>query len=125
MVRGPDSAQWLADQEKGLFAVRDGVAHPLSIPGLESKLVFQLFTDRTRAIWVGYFEGGISVVDGNSLRTYGLRDGLAQGTVQAIAQDRSGAVWVGTRLGLSRFEKLAAGPPGAWSTESPRKACAA
>src|SRR5512141_2565836 len=32
------------------------------------------------------------------------RDGLPQGTVQAIAQTRDGYLWVGTRDGLARFD---------------------
>jgi signal transduction histidine kinase len=100
----------LVDQKAGLFAVRGGVAHRPAIVGLASKPIFQIFTDRERAVWLGYFEGGLAVVDGKAVRTYSPQDGMAEGTVQAIAQDQAGAVWVGTRHGLSRFQD------GQWTT---------
>lgn len=39
-----------------------------------------------------------------SVATYGERDGLPQGTVHAIAFDRSGYLWVGTQDGAARFD---------------------
>ena len=35
------------------------------------------------------------------------RDGLPQGTVQAITQTRDGYLWIGTRDGLARFDGVA------------------
>ncbi len=39
-----------------------------------------------------------------SLRTWGLDEGLPQSTVNALAQDGHGYLWVGTRAGLVRFD---------------------
>lgn len=37
-------------------------------------------------------------------RNYDVENGLSHGRVRAIAQDRSGYVWIGTRDGLNRFD---------------------
>jgi ligand-binding sensor domain-containing protein/two-component sensor histidine kinase len=92
-----------ADARKGLFSIRHGRAEKLSIAGLEKKDVYQLLTARNGVLWIGYYQGGISAVRGNSAQFYGVDDGLPGGPVQAIYEDRDGTLWVGTRDGLSRF----------------------
>ena len=37
-------------------------------------------------------------------RRYGIADGLPSTSVYAVAQDRSGAIWLGTKGGLARFD---------------------
>ncbi|HSX59381.1 MAG TPA: two-component regulator propeller domain-containing protein [Tahibacter sp.] len=37
-------------------------------------------------------------------RNYDVEDGLSHGRVSALAQDRSGYLWIGTRDGLNRFD---------------------
>ena len=37
-------------------------------------------------------------------RSYGVRDGLPSSNVYAVAQDRSGAIWFGTKGGIARFD---------------------
>lgn len=38
------------------------------------------------------------------VQRFTVEDGLAQNQVQAVAQDRRGFMWVGTRRGLQRFD---------------------
>lgn len=100
----------LADGTKGLFSLREGVVNSLSVPGSEKKNVYQLLAARSGVLWVGYYQGGITAVAGDSARFYDTAQGLAQGAVQAIYEDRGGTIWVGTGKGLSRFRS------GRWTT---------
>jgi signal transduction histidine kinase len=100
----------LADSIRGLFTVQDGVARPLVVPGLQTEGVYQLQLDRSGVQWIGYFQGGIAAVTGNSCRLYTTMDGLAGGPISAIYQDAAGDIWVGTGTGLSRFRN------GSWTT---------
>ena len=70
-----------------------------------------------KLVWVGYREGGISAIRDNAVvKTHNSRpDGLADGIVQDIAEDRSGTLWVGTAAGLSRFRN------GVWTTWRPKQ----
>ena len=43
-------------------------------------------------------------VDNIHFRSYGTQQGLSQSTSRAIAQDRSGFIWIGTQDGLNRFD---------------------
>lgn len=45
-------------------------------------------------------------------RSYGLLEGLPSSKVQAVAQDRHGFIWVGTSVGLSRFDGVEFVTPG-------------
>src|SRR5262249_42325516 len=111
LVKGPDGAFWAGTESAGLYVNRDRVAHPLAIAGQQNdKNIYRLHLDRDQVLWAGYFQGGISSIRGNKVKTYGEKDGVAPGAVTALAQDRSGAIWVGTNGGLSRFRN------GAWTT---------
>ena len=99
----PGGTIWLADIRNRLFAIRDGVAQALSIPGAENKRIFRLQVDRHGRLWVGFYQGGVVSLKGGSAKLYGAQDGLTGGQVQAIYEDRTGAIWVGTGAGLSRF----------------------
>jgi signal transduction histidine kinase/ligand-binding sensor domain-containing protein len=112
-ITGDDNGViWLADSRRGLLAVRHGAAQTVTVPGLQTKDIYQLQLDRSGVLWIGYYQGGITAIKGSSATTYNARDGLAGGPVQAIEQDRSGAIWVGTGGGLSRFRN------GVWTTWS-------
>jgi ligand-binding sensor domain-containing protein len=58
------------------------------------------------AMWVGFSlseSAGVSRVAGGILRSYGKKDGLAVGTVNALVEDRDGVMWAGTNTGLFRL----------------------
>lgn len=103
---------WLADAERGLAAVRNNTIVPAHFPGIDDQGIHQLAIDRAGNLWVGYVQAGVAVIGGGTCRRYRSADGLAPGCVQAVFEDRTGAVWVGTTRGMSRFRK------GVWTTWS-------
>ena len=94
---------WLADSSRGLFAVRGGVAHPVTLPAGESADIYGLLVARNGDVWLGHYRGGVTVLCDGSARHYDTRDGLGKGPVRAIYEDRDGTIWVGAGDGLSRF----------------------
>jgi len=103
-IGGDDSGVvWLADSKLGVFAVRGGIARPVSLPAADSSDIVSLLASRNGEIWLGHQGGGITVVGKNATRHYDARDGLAGGLVRTLYQDRDGKMWAGTGGGLSRF----------------------
>ncbi len=54
-------------------------------------------------LWIGYEEGGASLLQDGKLVTYSGAEGLSQGAVRAFAKDKSGTVWAATQYGLVRL----------------------
>ena len=107
-----DGTLWLADADRGLASVRGNTIVPRHFPGVDDHGIHQLAIDRAGNLWIGYVAGGVAVIGGSTARRYRAADGLAPGCVQALFEDRSGAVWVGTTRGMSRFRQ------GVWTTWS-------
>lgn len=79
---------------------------------LPSRFIRVLRATRDGSIWVGFSpnigyatEGPAYVarLQNGRATVYSERDGLGLGTVRAIVEDGSGAIWVGTQLGLFQF----------------------
>ncbi len=52
----------------------------------------------------GVMAAAVPGVERVHFRTFGPAQGLSQATARAMAQDRSGFIWIGTQDGLSRFD---------------------
>jgi ligand-binding sensor domain-containing protein len=55
-------------------------------------------------LWIGFYSGAVSLLRHGTVQTYTTRDGLPDGHVLCLAQDREGTIWAGTSGGLARFE---------------------
>jgi signal transduction histidine kinase/ligand-binding sensor domain-containing protein len=102
LASDPSGAVWLADGQLGLFAVRNRVAHPVTVPGLDTGDIVALSV-APGEVWLGHQHGGITVLCKDSTKHYDGHDGLGNGPVRALYEDRHGTVWAGTGDGLSRF----------------------
>jgi ligand-binding sensor domain-containing protein/signal transduction histidine kinase len=73
-------------------------------PRLPGRSVPAMVSSPDGSLWVGYgASGGVSRIHGGTLVSYTERDGVPQGPITALLQDRSGAVWAAARGGLARF----------------------
>ncbi|RPI77908.1 MAG: response regulator, partial [Desulfobacteraceae bacterium] len=78
---------------------------------LSSDLVTAIYEDRSGALWIGTFAGGLNKFEkatGRFTRYQSSPDqpGYLSGEdVRAILEDRSGTLWVGTNAGLNKFDK--------------------
>ena len=55
------------------------------------------------ALWLGYFEGGITCIENGHVENFGQSEGFPSGTVFSIVQDEDGIIWAATSNGLARF----------------------
>lgn len=70
---------------------------------LSSPSVMAVIETRERALWVGTYDGGVGLREGERWRTLGEADGLPSMQVRALLETRNGAVWVGTTRGAVRY----------------------
>ena len=74
-------------------------------PRYNRKLVWAIFADRAGNLWFGTDGDGVRRYDGESFKTYTVKDGLAADNVRCILQDRGGNIWFGTwGGGVIRFD---------------------
>lgn len=67
--------------------------------------VFSVLVDpKGRGVWFGTWGGGVSLFDGTTWRSFGVKDGLAGNIVYSMAADRDGTLWFGTNHGVSHWD---------------------
>src|SRR5438132_9687097 len=71
-----------------------------ALPSYRSRV---LHADAAGRMWLGFENGEVVVFDGDSSRLYSTKNGLGNGKVLVIADDREGHVLIGGEGGLSRF----------------------
>lgn len=59
---------------------------------------------RDGALWIGYFQAGISRFAQGRLHSYGREQGVPVGVVPHFSQDRGGPLWAAINGGLRRFD---------------------
>src|SRR5713226_10116551 len=81
---------------------------PSAVPG--GPAILSLHQDRRGRFWVGTYKGGLGRFDPvhGTFAVYkhgpGDLKSLANDEVWAIAEDQTGALWLGTNAGLDRFD---------------------
>jgi ligand-binding sensor domain-containing protein/two-component sensor histidine kinase len=62
-----------------------------------------LLVDRKGTLWLGTISAGLARYQNGNLTYLRKQDGLAEDVVVALAEDKEGSLWVGTRGGLSQL----------------------
>lgn len=94
---------WRSQFEEQFHSILAGAQEP---PGYVRVIRF----DRAGRLWIGAREGGVALFDPKNGHLVRLRHRVADpgslrdDSVFALLEDRSGAVWVGTRTGLDRLD---------------------
>jgi signal transduction histidine kinase/ligand-binding sensor domain-containing protein len=106
LAQTTDGYLWIGT-EGGLYRF-DGVRferfQPLKGQGLLSEVITALLAQPDGGLWVGYLEGGATLLKDGRLRHFSENDGLGPRVVSMLARDPTGAIWAATALGLKRFE---------------------
>ena len=102
MTTDRDGLPWLCSGAQGVDRFVEGELVRVEA-GLPQRPCSTVYTDRASRVWVGFTTGGVAVLEGSTWRAYSERDGIAAGRVNAVRQDRTGAIWISTASGLTRL----------------------
>ena len=93
---------WIAALGRPLQRFRKGRAESFlsRIPSIGPHVVVE---DASGAVWIGSRHDGLLRLQDGVVERIAMPDGLISNTVQALAFDRSGALWIGTPRGLCRL----------------------
>lgn len=82
-----------------IHAFSAGILQPLGVHS-----IFCLTVDRDGTLWAGTEGGGLLHLRGDDVTVFSNAEGLTDGFVRAVFQDKRGTVWVGTDNGLFRMQ---------------------
>ena len=102
----PDGYLWIGTS--GGLARFDGVRFAIfdrtNTPALTDDSILALRLGHDGALWIGTEGGGLVRYQSGRFQNYSAADGLTNGFVRSIHQDRAGTIWVGTYRGFFRME---------------------
>ena len=107
-IDGGGNEVWVGRQRGGLTRIRRTGEKLVTQTftekdGLAQDSVYAVHTTLDRKIWAGTVSGGISILDGSGFRTFNNQNGPSSNTINSIAEQRNGGVWVATPGGLDEF----------------------
>ncbi len=73
-------------------------------PAFHENSIFCLLTANDGSLWAGTEGGGLVSYQDGRFRLWSKTDGLTNGYVRALRQDRHGDIWIGTDDGLFRLQ---------------------
>jgi len=94
---------WLCESFKNLTVWMKGTHRAVDpFPG-DGNICSAALTDSRGRVWIGFADGRVLVRADGAFQSYTATEGLAGGSVEAIAEDANGRIWVGSKEGLSRI----------------------
>ena len=106
LAQTSDGYLWLGSSE-GLYRF-DGVVferyQPQSGGSFPHRPVTSLLALPNGDLWIGFWPGAITLLRNGIATNYNVRDGVPEGGIWSLAQDRDGTIWAATESGLARLE---------------------
>jgi PAS domain S-box-containing protein len=106
LAQTSDGYLWLGGSD-GLYRF-DGVVfehyQPQSGGQFPPRSVSSLLALPNGDLWIGFSSGGISLLRHGNATNYSVREGVPNGVIWRLAQDREGTIWAATDSGLLRLE---------------------
>ena len=94
---------WLFDRSKGLLHLANGALTNVAVQPDHVYGWAVLHIDAHDRVWVGLYDR-VVLYDRGKLQDFRMGDGIPEGAVFTIFEDRNNDVWIGSDGGLSKFE---------------------
>jgi ligand-binding sensor domain-containing protein/two-component sensor histidine kinase len=106
LAQTPDGYLWIGSS--GGLVRFDGVRFTIfngqNEPAFHDDSVYSLLASRDGTLWAGTEGGGLIRYRAGAFRAFGSADGLTNGFVRVLFEDRESKLWVGTDDGLFRMQ---------------------
>jgi signal transduction histidine kinase/ligand-binding sensor domain-containing protein len=100
----PGGAHWFCSAQQGVMVWHNGTLERFTDEPRMGNACSAIFTDSRARPWIGFGAGGVAVHEAGSFHYFGEADGLAEGAVLQILEDRANSIWIETVSGISRFQ---------------------
>ncbi len=95
---------WVGTWGGGIAVINDTIPHIYdNRSGLVPAKIYDITEDVEGNILIADQTNGLTIFKGDAFTTYNSTDILPNPGVNAVFEDRSGAIWLGTGAGISRF----------------------
>lgn len=118
-VDAEDGVLWVATSGGGLARLREGELVDVvnTARGLQGDTFYWLHVDAAGAVWAAGPGTGLNRIRPSAFSRWAGLDGMASAFAWSLHEDQSGAIWVGTNAGVSRWsgtrgELIGAAGPG-------------
>ncbi|HEX2846812.1 MAG TPA: two-component regulator propeller domain-containing protein [Chitinophagaceae bacterium] len=78
--------------------------HITESEGLPKNYIFSFYEDKSKKLWLGSWRGGVSVLDGQTLKTFTDKQGLPFNDVRSIYGDNKETLWFATYKGVAKYD---------------------
>lgn len=95
LVADPKGGVWIGT-DRGLARWDNGHIRAMGGPEAAKLAIISITVDSRGRLWMGRLAGGISILEGDSLRSLGIAQGATDQTVWALGEDTRGAMWAAT-----------------------------
>ncbi len=106
VMQDPRGRLWVGSARGLDWIDADGAVHKLALPTESGNApsVLSLAQDKQGNVWIGtYGDGLYRLAADDSIRRFGVENGLPPGNVRAVAVDDDGVAWLGTQIGVARL----------------------
>ncbi|MBO4414411.1 MAG: histidine kinase, partial [Lachnospiraceae bacterium] len=86
----------------GLIRYDGNTFERIDLGGLAS--IKCLFVDSRDRLWIGTNDNGVAVMERGEIRKWGKLDGMKSAHTRAIAEDRSGTIYIATTSGITMID---------------------
>ncbi|MFD0751363.1 two-component regulator propeller domain-containing protein [Mucilaginibacter calamicampi] len=110
ITRGPNGDVWIASNGTGIavYHISNGAVsrYDKLNNNLSDDIVQTIYVSKDRTVWAGTNQG-LSYFNANTKKfaTYTEKNGLANASIKAIAEDERGGLWLSTDMGISLFDR--------------------
>ncbi|HEU4522068.1 MAG TPA: EAL domain-containing protein [Thermoanaerobaculia bacterium] len=106
LTQTSDGYLWAATQEG--FVRFDGTEFvtydKAASPEIRHNMTLGLLPARDGSLYAATNGGGVVHIDGRTVRTYGIADGLPTDSATVLLESGNGTIWIGTQRGLSTLQ---------------------